>query len=252
MRFAAGAGSRQGMALNEAFATADRGSSGTVAAARLPSAGASSVPGPVPGHMPESGPEARAGAADEIDLARAQHYSLLANLLLRAPDAEMLARLAQVQGTPTPLGLTHIALAQAAAATDVARVQREYFELFIGVGRGELVPYASYYLTGFLYDRPLAALRADLSRLGLERAERHHDPEDHLGTLCEIMGGLAAGQFEAEPGEDARFFGRHVLPWAPRFFRDLEHAAAADFYRAVANVGLTFTELEAEAFAMAA
>ena len=239
MRFAAGAGARQGprqgMALNQAFAMADRGSIGT-AAASLPPA-ATGLPGE---------------AVDEIDQARAEHYALLANLMLRAPDEAMLARLAKVQGTPTPLGLTHIALAQAAGATDVARVQREYFELFIGVGRGELVPYGSYYLTGFLYDRPLAALRDDLSRLGLERAERHHDPEDHLGTLCEIMSGLAAGQFAAEPGEDARFFGRHILPWAPRFFRDLEHAAAADFYRAVAALGLAFTELEAEAFAMAA
>src|SRR3546814_5223971 len=79
------------------------------------------------------------------------------------------------------------ALAEAAHSVSVETVEREYFDLFLGVGRGELLPYASYYLTGFLNERPLARLRADLKRLGLERAESHFDPEDHLGTLCEIM-----------------------------------------------------------------
>jgi TorA maturation chaperone TorD len=187
---------------------------------------------------------------DDIDLARAHQYALLAALLLRAPDAQMLARLSRLQGTPTPIGLAHIALAEAANSTSVAAVQREYFELFIGVGRGELLPYASYYLTGFLNEKPLARLRQDLMRLGLERAERHYDPEDHLGTLCEIMSGLAARQFAAAADEESRFFGRHLLPWAPRFFADLETAKAANFYRAVGALGRVYFEVEAEAFAM--
>jgi TorA maturation chaperone TorD len=148
------------------------------------------------------------------------------------------------------MGLAHIGLAEAAAATSVAAVQREFFDLFIGVGRGELLPYASYYLTGFLNDRPLARLREDLARLGLERAERHHDPEDHIGTLCEIMSGMAARQIEAPEGEESRFFGRHLASWAGRFFADVQMAQAADFYRAVGTVGLAFIEIEGEAFAM--
>ena len=187
---------------------------------------------------------------DEVDVARSQEYALLAALLLRAPDTDMLARLSHLQGEATPLGLAHIALAQAAEATSTAAVQREFFDLFIGVGRGELVPYASFYLTGFLNDRPLAALRSDLARLGLERAEGHRDPEDHIGTLCEIMSALAEGRFEAAPDEEGRFFGRYLLPWAGRFFGDLEMAESAKFYKAVGAIGRLFIQVEAEAFAM--
>ena len=197
-------------------------------------------------------PEAETSPSEDDDVgqARAQEYALLASLLLRAPDAEVLARLSRLQGTPTPIGLTHIALADAAAAASAAEVQREFFELFIGVGRGELLPYASYYLTGFLNDRPLARLRGDLAQLGLARAEGHFEPEDHIGTLCEIMSGFADGKFAVGAPEEKEFFGRFLLPWAPRFFADLEHAKAANFYKAVGAVGRTFIEIEAEAFAM--
>ena len=112
----------------------------------------------------------------------------------------------------TPLGEAHVALARAAASASAEAVKREYFDLFLGVGRGEVVPYASYYLTGFLNERPLARLRQDMKHLGLERSEGHCDPEDHLGTLCEIMSGFAAGRFEAPPGTQDGFFARHLAP----------------------------------------
>jgi TorA maturation chaperone TorD len=130
------------------------------------------------------------------------------------------------------------------------RVSREFFDLFIGLGQGELLPYASYYLTGFLQERPLARVREDLARLGIERADSHREPEDHAAILCEAIAGLCAGRFDAEPGEDRRFFERHLKPWAARFFADLETAEAARFYRAVGRIGRTFMEIEAEAFAM--
>lgn len=190
--------------------------------------------------------------ADEVDVARSEEYALLALLLLRAPDAETLARLSSLQGTATPLGLAHAALAQSASAASAEAVDREYFDLFLGVGRGELVPYASYYLTGFLNERPLARLREDMKRLGIERAEGHGDPEDHIGTLCEIMSGLAAGAFGASADDQANFFARHVAPWAGHFFADLERASAASFYRAVGELGRIFVEIEAEGFAMEA
>jgi TorA maturation chaperone TorD len=189
---------------------------------------------------------------DEIDLARSAEYALIAALLLQAPDAATLARLAGLQGDTTPLGNAHAALAKAAEAVDAETIEREYFDLFIGVGRGELLPYASYYLTGFLQERPLARLREDLSRFGLERADGHFDPEDHLGTLCEIMSGFAGGRFEASPTEEAAFFAAHVAPWAARCFADLEKADAARFYATVGTLGRTFIEIEAEGFAMEA
>ena len=137
-----------------------------------------------------------------------------------------------------------------AADIDPDELSREFFDLFIGVGRGELLPYASYYLTGFLNERPLARVREDLDGLGIERAEGHHDPEDHLAILCEVMAGLAAGRFEAERGAERRFFERHLKPWAARFFADLETARHARFYRPVGTIGRLFMEIEAQAFAM--
>src|SRR5699024_6049619 len=98
-------------------------------------------------------------AIDDLDQARSEQYGLLASLLLRAPDADLLERLASLQGdTDTPLGQAHHALASAAGVASAEAVRREYHELFVGVGRGELLPYASYYLTGFLNERPLARL----------------------------------------------------------------------------------------------
>ncbi|RUY84220.1 molecular chaperone TorD, partial [Mesorhizobium sp. M7A.F.Ca.CA.001.12.2.1] len=120
---------------------------------------------------------------DDIDQARADEYALFALLLLKPPDSGFLTRLARLQdSSDTPLGRAHAALGRAAACTCADDINREYFELFIGVGRGELLPYASYYLTGFLNERPLARLRQDMMRLGMERAAGHCDPEDHLGT----------------------------------------------------------------------
>jgi TorA maturation chaperone TorD len=191
-----------------------------------------------------------AAEIDEVDRARSDEYALLSSLLLRAPDAEVLERLSSLQGTATPLGLAHLALGQAAASASVDAVKREYFELFVGVGRGELLPYASYYLTGFLNERPLARLREDMKRLGLERAEDQSEPEDHLGTLCEIMSGFASGRFEISAEGESAFFTQHIAPWTGRFFADLERAKSAKLYRAVGLAGRIFIDIEAEGFAM--
>src|SRR5438445_1614702 len=106
---------------------------------------------------------------DEFGAHRAQEYSLLAILLSRSPDAAMLNRIAKLRGDASPLGLAHLALAQAAGNASAERSAREDFTLFIGVGRGELLPYGSYYLTGFLDERPLARLRRDPRGYGIER-----------------------------------------------------------------------------------
>ena len=188
--------------------------------------------------------------ADDVDALRAQEYALLALLLSRAPTAELLGRLADLKGDASPLGLAHIALADAARTADPDAVSREYFDLFVGVGQGELLPYGSYYLTGFLHGRPLARLRQDLDALGIEADETLREPEDHIAILCEVMAGLAGREFDAEPGAERRFFARHLEPWAARFFADVETAQLARFYRAVGTVGRVFMAVEAEAFAM--
>jgi TorA maturation chaperone TorD len=194
--------------------------------------------------------EASARAVDETDVARAQEYTLLSALLVRAPNAALLKKLSALRGDATPLGVAHVSLAGAAAETSVERIEREYFDLFIGLGRGELLPYASYYLTGFLHERPLARLRADLGPLGIERVDGNYEPEDHAATLCEIMAGLVGGSLPAPEGSDRHIFEKHLSPWIGRFFADLERADAAKFYRHVGMLGRVFMEIEKEAFAL--
>jgi TorA maturation chaperone TorD len=191
-----------------------------------------------------------AGDVDEVDAARAQEYALLSVLLARAPDAALLERLATLRGDPSPLGLAHAALADAAERTNVERVEREYFDLFIGIGRGELLPYGSYYLTGFLHERPLARLRTRLEQLGIERTAGQAEPEDHAAILCEIMAGLVSRRLPAPAGSDRELFEQHLKPWIGRFFADLEQADGADFYRRVGTLGQVFAEIETEAFAL--
>jgi TorA maturation chaperone TorD len=187
---------------------------------------------------------------DEIDAARAHEYALLSALLAKAPDTDLLARLGKLSGDDSVIGEAHRELAIAAARIKADRLEREYFDLFIGVGRGELLPYASYYLTGFLHERPLARLRDDLNALGIERNAGNAEPEDHAATLCEIMSGLADGTFPAPAGSDKRIFENHLAPWIGRFFADLERAEEADFYRRVGTLGRVLIDIETEAFAL--
>lgn len=198
-------------------------------------------------------PDLFADSSDAVDddaVARAREYTLVAALLARPPDAVLLKRLAKLESDGTPLGIAHEALARVAAKKDAAAVAHEYFDLFIGVGRGELLPYGSYYLTGFLHERPLARLRADLVDLGVERVEGQCEPEDHAAILCEVMAGLVAGELATPVERQHYFFDRHLAPWMARFFADLASAKAADFYRAVGAIGRLFIEIETQAFAL--
>ena len=189
---------------------------------------------------------------DEVESARAQEYALLATLLSRTPNADLMSRLSSLRGDATPLGVAHVDLAEAASRFDVERVEREFFNLFIGLGRSELLPYASYYLTGFLHERPLARLRGDLVALGIERREGQAEPEDHAAILFEIMSGLIDGRLPAPAGSERQIFQKHLVPWIGRFFADLERAEGADFYRRVGTLGRVFVEIETEAFSLAA
>jgi TorA maturation chaperone TorD len=187
---------------------------------------------------------------DEIDSARAQEYALLATLLSRSPDARMISRLALLGGDESPLGAAHADLGAAAGRADEASAAREYFDLFGGLGQSPLLPYASHYLTGSLYGRPLARLREALRRLGIESATGHSEPEDHAAILCEVMAGLVGGEIPAPAGADREFFEKHMARWIRRFFVDLEHAPSTDFYARVGALGRTFVDIEAEAFAL--
>ena len=190
----------------------------------------------------------------EEDRLRAQWYALLAQFLAAPPDAAALELARALTGDDTDLGRGVTALAAAAKGANVAGLEEEYFDLFIGVGQGELLPFCSYYLTGFLNEKPLAALRMDMDELGIGRAEGVKDPEDQIASLCEMMAGLITGAFGEPVGLDRQraFFDKHIGCWAPRFFEDLQAAESAAFYMPVGLIGSVFMTVENQAFEMAA
>ena len=197
----------------------------------------------------------RAYPIAEEDELRAHAYSLVARLLAAPPGGDLLASVGHLAGDASALGLALNELAAMAQRGTPEALEEEYHDLFIGLGQGALNPYGSYYATGFLYERPLARLRADMARLGIVRRQQVKEPEDHIAALCEMMAGLITGAFAGGPAtlaEQQSFFDAHLASWAPRFFADLEAASAARFYRPVGRFGRLFMEIERQAFTMGA
>ena len=190
----------------------------------------------------------------EEDELRATWYALLARLLAKPPDEAFLSVLRGFAGDSSEIGAALGALKATAAATTPDAIEHEYFELFIGVGHGELVPYGSYYLTGFLHEKPLARLRADMANLGIARSHGVPESEDHIAAVCDMMAGLITGAFgdPADLAAQRSFFDEHVGCWAPRFFENLEAATSAAFYMPVGTLGRLFMAVENQAFEMAA
>lgn len=186
----------------------------------------------------------------EEDSQRADLYGFLAALLANPPDHILLARCADLSGDKTDLGRSITALATLAGAATPGTAEREFNDLFIGLGRGEVLPYASYYLTGFLNEKPLAILRRDMATQGIARAENVFEPEDNIASLMEMMAGLINGRFgpPAPLSRQREFFNRHIAPWAGHFFADLEAAKGSVFYAPVGAIGRHFMGIEKEAF----
>jgi len=183
--------------------------------------------------------------------ARVEVYRLLAALLAAPPSADLLSLVRDIRSGEGELGTVWQSLRQAADAAAPAELEREYHNLFIGLGRGELNPYASWYLTGFLMEKPLADLRDELAALGVARRAEVSEPEDHAAALCETMAIVLA-----DSGQDAarceRFFRTYLGSWMGRFFEDLQGANGARFYRAVGRLGRAFMEIEQQYYAMPA
>ncbi len=189
-------------------------------------------------------------AAEELRF-RANYYYLLSLLLSKPPKQETLDIIAQL-GVPDAQATNQFllalnALAEAAGTNpDLARLDDEYHDLFIGVGRGELVPYGSWYITGMLMDKPLSLLRHDLKALGIEREPHIKEPEDHIAALMDIMGIVIESGDEYPFKAQQTLFTRHIKPWGRRFFRDLIHARTANFYTKVGEFGVEFIDFETE------
>lgn len=190
----------------------------------------------------------------EEETLRADLYDFLSAVLARPPSRDLLERTAALEGDDaTELGRAVRALARVAASTTERGARAEYDRLFVGLGRGELVPYASYYMTGFLHEKPLAVLRQDMRRHGIRREDTVREPEDGVASLCEMMGGLIRGRFgrPLDLADQRDFFGRHLAPWAGHFFTDLERAKGSVLYAPVGAVGRLFMQIEKDAFRLA-
>jgi TorA maturation chaperone TorD len=180
--------------------------------------------------------------------ARAGVYTLLGALLAAPCTQEVRNVLTTIDAGDTTLPWQQ--LQTEITNADMQALAHEYHALFIGLGRGELLPYGSVYLTGFLQEKPLADLRQDLTRLGLETTEETHEPEDHAGALCEVMGLMAGAPTDYSHETQKTFFTQHVGSWMTEFFEDLVKARDSGFYRVVGEFGKTFIALEKQYFAM--
>lgn len=176
---------------------------------------------------------------------RAQSYALFANLLAASPDQQLLTNIAALQVTDegNELEAGWQPLIAAAAKADAEQLKSEYQKVFIGLSQGEVIPYGSYYQTGFLHEKPLALLRADLALLGLSRQQEKKEPEDHIAAQCDVMRLLLSASGTPIVTAES-FFNRHLAPWAEKFFIDIQKAKSATFYSAVGQLGIQFIRHE--------
>jgi TorA maturation chaperone TorD len=195
-----------------------------------------------------------ATADDGEEIARADLYGLLARLWIGAPDAALLEQF-RVAVTQAPaegafLEAPWQALVAAMRATSEAEAVEEYDALFQGIGKPELFLYGSYHLSGFLNEKPLAALRDDLARLGLARDDARAETEDHVAYVFEVMRWLIAGDDVAVCNleQQRRFFRAHVQPWVEKMCAAVESHPRPVLYRELAVFTRAFVQVEAQGF----
>ena len=189
---------------------------------------------------------------DAEEQLRADMYSFLASLLRTEPNAELVNQLTNLESDDSPIGKSIKTLSKLASSMDLPTIRDEYVRIFVGVGRGEILPFASYYLTGFLKDKPLAKLRNDMKEIGIELAENVKEPEDHIASLFDMMSGLILGKFNKKfsISEQKDFFNKHLGPWVDLLMRDIESSKIAVFYSPIGTIGREFIEIERSSFSM--
>jgi len=188
------------------------------------------------------------------ETARAEVYGLLAALYYAPPSPELLAQL-RVAVTEAPAAGGFLeepwrALVAAAREHDEAALRAEYDTLFGGVGKPEVYLFGSHYLSGFLNEKPLAALRSDLAALGLARDEALPETEDHIACVCEVMRYLIAGEDVAVANltRQQAFFAKHLQPWGQRMCEAITAHPQARFYAALAAFTQAFLQVEQQGF----
>jgi TorA maturation chaperone TorD len=186
------------------------------------------------------------------DKLRAQIYRLLAGYLSHSPEKSSLEAASVLKSDDGEFGEAIGNFAKIAARTTEDAADTEFHDLFVGVTRGELLPFGSYYQTGFLNEKPLAKLRADMAKLGIERVSEQKEPEDHIASVLEMIAGLIEGDY-GQPlslNEQKNFFDTHVNSWASHFFSDLEGAKKSVLYAPLGTIGRLFMNIERDAFEM--
>ncbi len=188
------------------------------------------------------------------ELARAELYGLLARLWLAPPDDALLEQF-RVAVTEAPhsggwLEAPWHDLVAALRGTSAARAADEFAALFQSVGKPEVFAYGSFYLTGFLNEKPLAQLRSDLAALGLGRDDQSLETEDHVAYLFEVMRYLIAGDDVAVCNleQQRRFFRAHLQPWVESLCEATLAHPRADIWRAVAAFTREFMLVETQGF----
>lgn len=197
---------------------------------------------------------------DSLDeeTARAEVYGLLAALYYAAPSQALYNNIkVAVTQAPAAGALLEASWTELVAATrdqSLADITSEYDALFGGVSKPEVYLFGSHYLSGFLNEKPLAALRTDIAKLGLARDEAMPETEDHVAYLCEVMRYLIAGDDAAVANltRQREFFTRHVQTWMPQMCEALAAHPKARFYRALAGFTQVFISVEAQGFDMLA
>lgn len=195
------------------------------------------------------------------DQVRADFYALLANLFYRAPDDRLLQAMMisaepagdTPDGASTELAKAWAALAAASGVVSHDAVQEEYEAVFVGVGRPPVMLFASFYLSGFMNEKPLAELRGDLSKLGFARDPAATEPEDHLAALCDVMRAMILGDIADAPAsvdQQRAFFARHMQPWIVQCCAAITQNENANYYKRVATFAQAFFEIEIQAFEM--
>lgn len=190
---------------------------------------------------------------EQEELARADMYGFLANLYFRPPSSPVLKSIAgSASQADNLLGEAWTQLAEACRQRDEAQIHDEYHQLFIGVSKPEIMLYGSYYLAGFLMEKPLADLRSDLAVLGLARPEHIEESEDHVSSLFEVMRILILSGDAAETSlsKQKQFYSTHIQPWIHEFCHAVETHPSAYFYSNVANITRQFVDIENQAFDM--
>lgn len=179
---------------------------------------------------------------------RTEIYLVLSALFRSAPSEEMIEFLTSLEVEPSESAMQKawIALQQAAKDSNREALEDEYQDLFIGIGRGEVMPFGSWHMTGAMMEKPLAEIRHDLELLGFERDENVKEPEDHIAALCEVMSMLTG---EEEDLQQA-VFNKHIAPWFSSFTQQLENAQSANFYKPAAQLCEAFLTLEQVRFSV--